>query len=122
MPIPEKSPDCTVSSNMEHGIIVIKRMPTERGFNINYLVRHEEKVFSFVVDHFVVSKCFIFDIFVQWRILHHFVQCFPMFQWDKCITWGFCSTQNLVEALPHSKPVPVWSKVLQVLCSFCKLK
>lgn len=87
-------------------------MSTERGFNTSYLVTHEEKAFSFVVDHFVVSKYFAFEFFLHWRILHHFVQCFPMLQRDKCITWGFCSTQNLVEALlpletcPTREPSP----------------
>lgn len=106
MLIPEKLPDYTVPSDTEYGSIRIKRMPAERGFNTSYLVRHEEKVFSFVVDHFVVFKYFTFDIFMHWRILHHFVQCFPMFQWDKCITWVFYTTQNLAEALPPLEIFP----------------
>lgn len=81
-------------------------MPTERVFNTSYLVRDEEKVFSFVVDHFEVSKYFTFDIFTCRRILHHFVQCFPIFQWDKSITWGFCSAQYLGEALAPLETCP----------------
>lgn len=69
----KKSPDCTASSNTEYGIIIMKRMPAERGFNTTYLGRHEEEVFSIVVDDFVVSIYFTFHFFTFARVCSLFV-------------------------------------------------
>lgn len=79
MLIPDKAPGCTASSNVEHGITILRRMPAERGFNINYLVQTWGGSFQLCCGSLCSLQIFYFWPFCtveDFASLYNISQCF----------------------------------------------